>query len=281
MFEGHPAFEEPDDDARVWRYMRFTKFVSLIVRRELYFTRVDKHSGDQWEGAIPRKQMARLVKADEAARQQQAEFFRELQRLRRETGNEAAAAALDASIDMVCKQKPFNQQFWKCQRTWCAINCWSIDEHESDALWRLYVSAGDGVAISTTFGKLKAAFHRVEEPVYAGKVRYIDYATEEIALNNMFAPLMCKRKSFRHENELRILVARALQGVGVMHDESYPSPWGDKGDYVAVDLDLLVSHVYVSPRAESWFRELVESVVTRYELKKGVSQSLLDEESVF
>jgi hypothetical protein len=54
MYEAHPIFIQPEnEEIRVWRYMDFTKFVSLIDSRRLYFTRADKFD-DPFEGSWPR-----------------------------------------------------------------------------------------------------------------------------------------------------------------------------------------------------------------------------------
>ena len=54
MFKAHPVFVQPEsEDVRVWRYMDFTKFVSFIDSRRLYFTRADKFD-DPFEGSWPK-----------------------------------------------------------------------------------------------------------------------------------------------------------------------------------------------------------------------------------
>ena len=40
MYTEHEAFNPPPDDAVLWRYMDFTKFVSLLDRSALFFTKV-------------------------------------------------------------------------------------------------------------------------------------------------------------------------------------------------------------------------------------------------
>jgi hypothetical protein len=46
-------FIKPDNkDAKIWRYMNFTKFVSLLKERSLYFARSDKFE-DIYEGKAP------------------------------------------------------------------------------------------------------------------------------------------------------------------------------------------------------------------------------------
>jgi len=52
MVEEHPAFEPPEDrDAPIWRFTDLAKFLSLLVRRDLYFHRADLQE-DPFEGAI-------------------------------------------------------------------------------------------------------------------------------------------------------------------------------------------------------------------------------------
>jgi hypothetical protein len=54
MFELHPAFIQPEnEEIKIWRYLYFSKFVSLINNRRLYFSRSDKFD-DPFEGSLPR-----------------------------------------------------------------------------------------------------------------------------------------------------------------------------------------------------------------------------------
>ena len=64
MYEAHPTFVQPEsEDVRVWRYMDFTKFVSFIDSRTLYFTRADKF-GDAFEGSWPKMNVCAKLKTD-------------------------------------------------------------------------------------------------------------------------------------------------------------------------------------------------------------------------
>ena len=52
MYVEHSAFESPtDENAQIWRYLDFTKFVDLLDRRALFFARVDELT-DQFEGSL-------------------------------------------------------------------------------------------------------------------------------------------------------------------------------------------------------------------------------------
>ncbi|KAF5417648.1 MAG: hypothetical protein C5S38_01290 [Candidatus Methanophagaceae archaeon] len=51
MYKEHPAFEKPsDEDIKIWRYIDFTKFVSLLDKKALFFARADRLS-DSFEGS--------------------------------------------------------------------------------------------------------------------------------------------------------------------------------------------------------------------------------------
>lgn len=49
MYKEHPVFKKLDDVERIWRYLDFTKFVSLLDHKALFFTRADKFD-DPFEG---------------------------------------------------------------------------------------------------------------------------------------------------------------------------------------------------------------------------------------
>jgi Protein of unknown function (DUF2971) len=52
VHEEHPAFDPPEDpDGPIWRFTDLAKFLSLLLRRELYFHRSDLQE-DPFEGAI-------------------------------------------------------------------------------------------------------------------------------------------------------------------------------------------------------------------------------------
>lgn len=54
MYETHLAFIPPEDmNIKIWRYMDFTKFVSLLDKGALYFARSDKFE-DPYEGVYPK-----------------------------------------------------------------------------------------------------------------------------------------------------------------------------------------------------------------------------------
>ena len=51
MYKEHPVFEKPENEnTKIWRYLDFTKFVSLLDKSALFFTRADRLN-DPFEGS--------------------------------------------------------------------------------------------------------------------------------------------------------------------------------------------------------------------------------------
>lgn len=52
MYKDNHDLDIPSDDTVMWRYLDFTKFISLLEKQALFFCRSDK-LGDPFEGSIP------------------------------------------------------------------------------------------------------------------------------------------------------------------------------------------------------------------------------------
>ncbi len=246
MYEEHPVFKSPNDDAVLWRYMDFTKFVSLLETQSLYFARADR-LGDPFEGSFS--------KANTALRPILYE------------GEILEGAAAWENLASILKG----------MRQFTLINCWHESDHESAAMWRLYSREHDGIAVKTNFKSLTRSF-TCSDDIHIGKVDYVDYDTTFIPERNGFSPYLHKRQSFEHEREVRA-ITRNLPGSGVSLD--MPQETGATGSYCAVDLSLLIDEVIVAPYADSWFLELVQAVAARYGLTASVSRSGLSEPPIW
>lgn len=167
----HPAFRQPSDPSgRVWRYMDFTKYISLLESSALYFCRLDQ-LGDRFEGSV-------TVATKKAL--------------------EPAAGII--SDEMRKMRQSALTSFRHVTRKGTYVNCWHMAEHESAAMWRLYSRTEEAISVQTSYSKLVDAF---SEEILIGLVNYIDYDSEIIPLNNMLWPVMHKRLSFQHEREVR------------------------------------------------------------------------------
>ena len=224
----HPVFTPPHPNAIVWRYMNLAKFVAILEKNSLFFCRGDKLD-DPFEGHV-------------------GEFNRNIRRIA--YGEIPNLMALHEEADITHRRQ-------------CAVNCWHINEQESAAMWKLYASDHDGVAIKTVFSDFAASITDSDD-VYAGTVNYVDYDVAFIPEDNAFRRFLHKRNSFEHEQEFRAIILDVE-----LHQKDRP------GKYCEVDLNRLVGEVVVSSVAPVWFVDLVQSVVLKYGLETSVRQSNL------
>jgi len=227
--------------------MDFTKFVAMLDNRGLFFARASKLD-DPFEGSYSR--------ANEQLRPQvytQAGLTPEQQK------------------SLFGQLKVFSQQ----TKFWVLVNCWHMNEVESAAMWKLYTASNESVCIQSTYRRLREVLS--EDRFAVSVVRYIDYESEWLPEGNLMYPYVHKRRSFAHERELRALhfdpPPATLQGEGTIDFAHEPS---NAGKWQSVELSKLVEKIYVAPAAPVWFRDLVKSVVRRYQLDVPVQQSDLD-----
>jgi hypothetical protein len=112
------SYAEPPADTRIWRYMDFVKFVAMLERGGLYFSRADL-LGDPFEGTFTPGSIEALTT---------------------KLGYTKDAAREWSEIVKHIRKNSY-------------VSCWHESEDESAALWRLY---GNTVAIRSTCGKLRA-----------------------------------------------------------------------------------------------------------------------------
>ncbi len=252
MYEAHPSFVQPENEqVKVWRYMDFTKFVSLIDTRCLFFTRADKFE-DPFEGSWPLHNLKAMKNAPDELSTEDKEIYLKSY----------------AHIGRVSKS-------WL---KFAAINCWHMNEHESAAMWKLYLKSDEGIAVQSTYNRLRSSITD-NEHVNLGVVKYIDYETEWIdGRLNLLAPFVHKRKSFEHEREVRAMVTKWPNVEGTI-DANHETI--GNGLMIKVDIEHLIEQIYIAPSTPDWFSDLVRAVINRYGYVFNVVQSKLSEQPIF
>jgi hypothetical protein len=263
-------FTPPDDaDALLWRYIDFTKLVSLLETRSLYFARADTLD-DAFEGSLTR-------------------------------------ATVEARHEHDPDERLRTSMMYRWFRLHTFVNCWSLGNHESAALWRLYVPPEGGVALRSSFRRLSRSFGAARgvvrdarddesflmgDGVYIGRVRYADYDLDRFPERLSLPQFVHKRRSFEFEHEVRAVFQRFpppksrdehlltfdIEGTEtrIQGAEHLPT-----GELVRVSLSTLIDAIHVSPVAPPWFADLVRSVCAKYGLAKPIVQSNLAGEPVY
>lgn len=241
-------YEVPERSSSLWKYMDFVKYVSLLSKRALYFCRAD-YLGDDFEGAYG------LASKKSNWDNQVLEFFKNAI-----ANPPKGHKCIYNQHEIQSKAKSLLSDFEKGrtkQREFTFISCWHENEHESEAMWRLYSCyMKNVVAIRTNHGCLYESLGK-NPSIDIGRVKYIDFS-KQYAGND---PFWRKQKSFEHEREVRaIIIDRECNG---------------KGKFISCDIDKLILEVRISPEAPKWFLDITNDLNKKYEFPIEVQNSLL------
>lgn len=170
------GYKQPENlDGKIWRYMDFIKFISILESSALFFSRADRFK-DKLEGKHSDYDLDMLKK------EVQKENY---------DGDEAI--------------KAYNEAFQRL-KTKMFISCWFMKEYESDGMWQIYGKIDESIAIQTTYAKLQKTVLDVEPYAEIAMVDYIHYEIHDKPMVGGFHPFFHKRMSFEDESEIRAVI---------------------------------------------------------------------------
>ena len=133
-------------------------------------------------------------------------------------------------------------------------------------MWQIFTQNSGGLAIQSTIGRLQKALQPEEHfQQYIGEVNYIDYKKEYIPFDDLFFPFLYKRKSFQYEREVRI-ISDVTQNNLKLND----------GLKINVDVNLLIEKIYIHPKSENWYKNLVIQLVAKLGFDISIEKSDLE-----
>ncbi|WP_431022579.1 hypothetical protein [Erwinia rhapontici] len=249
------AYEVPEKNTKLWRYMDFTKYVSLLSSKGVYFSRANCFE-DDFEGA-------KGIKKNKVGWDTHfLNYFRDaIINLPDGVKSDKTSEEIEQNAQRLLKELEMGGEVF---RSSTFISCWHENNHESEAMWRLYSRIWDNaIAIRTTYQSLKLSLGS-NPMIKIGRVKYIDMNKGYAGVNDAF---WRKRKSFEHEREVRAL--------------TMDFDMKDAGKIIPCDLSVLIEEVFVSPKAPGWFISLVNDINKKYSINIQVSPSELDEVPFF
>jgi hypothetical protein len=214
-------------NCKIWRYMDLSKFISLLEYEKLYCTRIDKFE-DPFEGNWP------II--DESV---------------------VLPQHMHHSKSMVRTTKIIMGDINKSR----FVNCWYMDENESMAMWKIYSRQDEGIAIVSTFDKLRKSITD-EREIFIGKVFYDKEKGSPGPFKVFYGSAFNKRPSFDFEKELRV-VCDSLEHM-IKNEHNVVIGYKNvSGILIDVNLTDLIDEVVISPVAKSWFVDLIKDVVLK------------------
>lgn len=165
------------------------------------------------------------------------------------------------------------------------LNCWHINEAQSDAMWKIFLKTNNGIAIKSSIGGLIKSLKSEKEDVHISRIYYRDYEKityEELhdeEQNQLFDgrgssvnQFNYKRIGFEHEKELRLYYID-LPIPHISKEASQRELLSHKR--INVNLNDLIEEIVVAPFADEWFRGLVEKITLKFNLDFKITQSEL------
>lgn len=221
----------PADGTPLWRYYSTSNFIWLLQQSRLWFSRIDQFE-DPFEGYGP------LGNIKHAADRTKS--------LGSVLDTDTVVVTPD-STDAVLRD-------YEALRYHVYVNCWTMEPEESAAMWKSYVPNGDGIAIRTTFGKLRRAIERTSDIDFsASEVTYVDHLEAEIDTRNRLVHFTCKPIAYTFENELRLIINEIDDVDPHFESDSAPKfPYSQPGKEVDTDIDYLIDEIRISPFGPDW-----------------------------
>ncbi|MVO09139.1 hypothetical protein GOQ30_08190 [Flavobacterium sp. TP390] len=169
-------------------------------------------------------------------------------------------------IKKIAANNPKFLDYYKSHREKVVVSSWHANEYESFAMWQIFTKNNEGLAIQSTIGRLKKALI-VEKHFeqYIGEVNYIDYKKEYIPFEDTFFPFLFKRKSFQYEREIRII-----------SDVSHSQMSINEGLKIDVIINELIEKIYIHPKSENWYKNLVVQMVKKLGYEIAIEKSDLE-----
>jgi hypothetical protein len=215
-----------DPNTKLWRYMDFASFYSVLINKAFFFKRLDKYT-DAFEGTL-----------NESTK-------RELYEYRKEFDFTTEPEAQDWTKKELERIELFKTYILSCS--------WTIKDDEDYSMWKIYLNGTkEGVAIQTTLNDLSNSYTG-QSKVYGGKVTYEPIRKNDL---NIFSVSTNKRVYYKYENEYRLILPNQIK-----IEEGIRIPQHEIGFNVDFDMNALIKKIYISPFCGTWFKRVIESTV--------------------
>ena len=140
--------------------------------------------------------------------------------------------------------------FAKETRQMLYVNCWHVSNHESEAMWRIYCSGDNGLAVVLPYEDLRTSVST--GIAWIGMVRYLDFELDLLAPGDAFRAALHKRREFAYEQEARILSFGNVE---------FAKP-ADRPTFAALPWQIeVIKKIVVSPYATPAYFDMVRAAL--------------------
>lgn len=276
MIIDDPLFPQPQEDFCIIRYMDLFKYEHLLRTASLYFTRADHlKKQDSFEGSMTKENFKFFTKGICGNDFYRSMFnFRDPISRRKIIPVEFGRTKItgDRNLDLRNIRKEF-QKDYEFLKQGLFVNCWCIGDHELYTMWKSYTENAAGIAIRSTFYKLKETLDN-SDVIVAGKIKYLNF---DAISSNIPKPvpiffkggtvavlkdmLFTKTKYYETERELRLIYSDAdFFNQFQLPDIDLTKNNKDLFKLSKIKLDDFIDNVILHPGATGEFYEKVRTI---------------------
>lgn len=263
---GYLKINEPKSKHQfLWKYFDLHRFIYLLTKQELFFTRLDKLD-DPFEGLSTSflRSNLEISKLESTAR-----HYNDL------------TNSSDEQIEKVKAVGELVKKFTtELSQTKQYVNCWFVGDRESMAMWNLY-SNQDSVALKVDFNSIKENFedsfkklislNENNISVIGDEITYLKLNPfdEKLKKQNLKYSALKKDLSYAYENEYRFLIVTKESETEFATEIELRKLFFS----VPVKLENLKMTIIAHPKMENWkfenLKELLKLTNLNVELIKS------------
>ena len=237
------------NEQSLWRYQDFWKFEDLLASESLYLSRL-QDLDDPLEGK-PTDSLQQMLDIVESLK--------------------------DRPLDL--KFPTTLTEVYQAFYSSCFVNCWHINDFESQAMWDL-CKGTESVAVRTTVGILNQALKH-KRHISTWRVHYVEYMAQgtekaDRVLTYQLHPLAThKDNAYSHEREFRIVHFGLRSLTRAMLNAKRGKSTSQYNARVPIPIQKVIREIRVHPHASDSFLEEVRRIVESHVPYVTVKRSML------
>lgn len=270
--------EELDGGAVLRRYMDLAKFTALLQSGSVFHCRMSSFD-DGLEGGLTADDYIAFTNdlahidlalfkwpvAQESQEQRQVRLDK-VERIKSFVDKETFETIFGAML------KNDAVEYFERARRWVYVSCWNKAQVECAGMWSLY-GADNSICICTTVHQV-AKYLQFDElevtKAIMAEVEYLDHGDGYFSDQRLGA-FFSKAEPFGFEKEVRVIAWNSSKNYSELAQDNSVAGVFSR----VVDLNLIINKIVVSPKADGWFKAVVEKLCTAYGLNVTIEHSSL------
>lgn len=220
----HDSFPQPTDfNVKVWKYLSLAELLNMVLSESLHFSRLD------------------LLEDNKNS------TFRQI------CSNPTFAQKTFTLQNM---EKESLVVYYEKIRKCMFVNCWHLNDDDSELMWKLHSKDNKGIALQTTYLKLAQSLDATPW-INLGLVRYKDFEKDEFDTSNLLNIATFKDIKYTFENEVRFVISNSADWYKTKSEDL------KTGETLTWKLSEHVDRIFVDPYASKWYFETVKSIIEK------------------